>query len=266
MEKHNQLTRTCSSCGLIKPLAAFLQLTGNSYGSICSTCRGLEAKEKAAPKPTDEGQGITGSSKRIGAKEKIFMEKEQKRQLQDLKDLHKKETKKREEIISDKSEQATAKQKAEKEHRVNYLEAKQKQGFLNKLPPAATGQKTPPDKKWGALPPAEEQERTVELQKEEQVIQEEIKKTLTDFGVPFLDTQVGGKLKYGEAFARFMSLIGTSAPWARGKNMYSNKNAFMQSPPPQQSSTPENKDAENKEQNPLIEYIEKIWGPSSRRR
>src|SRR5438105_2533589 len=110
MTKH-KLTRVCSICGIEKPLSAFLEISaqGTRYGVICSSCRAAEKGKKEA-KPEEDIVTLPGGA-RIGGKEKVFIAKEQKRQIKDLKDLFKKESQRREEVAEKKLTEEELKEK-----------------------------------------------------------------------------------------------------------------------------------------------------------
>lgn len=125
MEKSTQPTRTCSVCGLQKPLAAFLQMIiglGTHYGNICSTCRSTQAKTK--PEIIDEEWSKAGTGARIGTKEKAFIDEQKAREkAAKLAAEHKEKNK----IAFGKSEKEIreeTKLKAEKDHRNFFLEIK----------------------------------------------------------------------------------------------------------------------------------------------
>lgn len=77
-ETDRKLTKTCTSCGLEKPLSAFLQMTGlhgRIYSSICSACRKIQI-ENAKAKESSSGEGSkrdTGGAN-IGANERVASE------------------------------------------------------------------------------------------------------------------------------------------------------------------------------------------------
>src|SRR6266568_2690642 len=84
MKDRTQMTRTCSACGIEKPLAAFLEISsthGTRYGNLCATCRGAGITEKKLNKTEEEHSTIATSGTRIGLKERVFIEKEQKKQI-----------------------------------------------------------------------------------------------------------------------------------------------------------------------------------------
>src|SRR3990167_5377681 len=134
MAKNNLSTRVCTSCGLKKPLSAFLQISGREgtrYGSICSTCRGTGVKEKTTTDARDDSQGSSTQLKnRIGAKEKIYAEMEQKRQLDTLKELYREDTKKRDTLLIQKTQSFEIRERSDKDRRNSYLDAKKTPGFL----------------------------------------------------------------------------------------------------------------------------------------
>lgn len=74
MSDKTQLMKTCSNCGLQKPLSAFLQLAekGNwAYGGICADCRGIL---KDAPAISEDSVGGTATGLKIDAKAKTQTE------------------------------------------------------------------------------------------------------------------------------------------------------------------------------------------------
>ena len=119
-----KLTRVCASCGIEKPISAFLQLTGahgTTYGAVCATCRSRDARKAKTPAPKDESSSST-SGHRIGAKQKAFIDKELYRQLKEFQESDKKERNKKEELTKEKFEKVSTKEKAEKLHRKTYIE------------------------------------------------------------------------------------------------------------------------------------------------
>ena len=93
MTNLKKLTRTCSACGIEKPLSAFLQISGTQgtlYGAICATCRSAGITGKKPTTSLDEGTTSASSGSRIGVKEKVFIEKEQfeKKELKKIQPLN----------------------------------------------------------------------------------------------------------------------------------------------------------------------------------
>ncbi len=204
MIKTKQLTRICTSCGMEKPLSAFLQMgpQGTSYGAICITCRNQKTKKS----PTDEAFQEEGDEttlppkNRIGTKQKASIDKEQNRQIKDLKDLLKQDLKRKEELSHIKLEKKWIENKSYKKHHQLYL-----------------------DKKIEDEKPLEEKKAMTFLQTQkviasernfvEQKIKEEIfLKETREAGTDFNRLNhfiTPGKLEYQSAsFLRFQALIG----------------------------------------------------------
>src|SRR5262245_33172813 len=116
----SQLTRTCSVCGIEKPLSAFLQLDpthGTSYGKICAKCRGMGKTNKPAPVATTEDERGTTPGVGIRAKEKLYADLKREQKIHTLKELYKKEEIKKQAISDEKAERLNLKETAEKKHR-----------------------------------------------------------------------------------------------------------------------------------------------------
>jgi len=75
------LTKKCASCGLEKPLTAFLIIEtqiGTQYGNICSSCRKAKAQQtKTTPKDIEESSG-TVDRHTIDNKAKVAIEQDSK--------------------------------------------------------------------------------------------------------------------------------------------------------------------------------------------
>ncbi|EKD54396.1 MAG: hypothetical protein ACD_60C00087G0008 [uncultured bacterium] len=214
MTKSKQLTRICTACGMTKPLSAFLQISGTKgtiYGAICSTCRGSGIKEKSNIPAHDE-ESSTSSSIRIGAKQKVELEKKQKQDYQELKEEQTEEEKKRIEITDEKIENLQNKEKAEKDHR-EVIEAK-KRGFLNyKAKTLPLRSDLAPSQKEGTARTALDDNYIIELNKIEEAFKEEFQKTTVDLsGAPLLDLQHGGTIKRNNPiFEKFKTWLGPEA-------------------------------------------------------
>ena len=125
-----QLTKTCSSCGLQKPLSAFLQLAGLQgalYGSICSSCRKSD-KDKKSVEPNESTTSTSGV--KIDSKAKIQMDIDKRKHRQAVEERYHEDKEK-----SDKrqSQQALKVEKVitdEKKHRQDFLK---KSSFLDNL-------------------------------------------------------------------------------------------------------------------------------------
>lgn len=129
----NIISKTCSVCGLDKPMSAFLQIAGpegTTYGNICSTCRGSGLGRKTEQEPEDFSTDSTGH--KIDSKTKVKYDTDKKLGL-DLKTaLEEKEKQKRSEVVNDLEEKKLSKVTQEKRHRAEFLESKKtKSSFLN---------------------------------------------------------------------------------------------------------------------------------------
>lgn len=250
------LTRTCSSCGIKKPLSAFLQISGTkgtTYGSICSSCRGAEAAKKNIVKEDEHGSIASGVT--IGTKERVQVELKQKQQQQDLKHAEKEEQKKELELTEKKLERSELTEKTEKDRRESYLKAKQKQSFLAHFP---TDNKQPvkkfDQKIFAEHSLFEGQQRVLETEKKEKSLQEEIRATTVDLTAPFIAPH-SAQQKYGPGtiFQAWAKSMQGHAPIMRMINLlYGEKNTGSEQTPT--------------ESEPEASNVEKTSGPSSRRR
>lgn len=262
MDNKDQLIRVCTACGQKKPLSAFLQLqTDNAnstrYGTICAPCRSLAAKTTSQDKPIidDRGSGSTGL--RIGIKEKIQLEFDKNRQQKDRDVLTLEEKKQQQTKETKKTEHSQVKEKHEKDHRENYLKKKETT-FLR----FGTEKSRPAIGKEEALRSEETiQVSAQEVTKQTHVTEKEFKEKTIDLSAPLLNIQFASKY-HGPLFQEFLKRL-------RGKSWF------------ESGATPtsklfekfysENKELLNNSRNepksePLKEFVEKNWGPSSRKR
>lgn len=164
MKKPQTLTRTCLTCGLDKPLAAFLQLSGEqgtTYGNICATCRSVHARSKNLP-ATEDDNGKGGFGFRIDAKAKIQKELAERKFKKELDETFLQEKNQDEKLTLEKTEKKELKIKSEKNHR-NYLEAKKKQGFLTNRIKIESGETLSPQEKLAAANLEENQLKNVDF-------------------------------------------------------------------------------------------------------
>lgn len=235
MNKPPVITRTCLVCGLEKTIAAFLQISGShgtTYGNICSTCRSASAKNKLLSKQDEETQrGSSGL--RINAKAKIYQELQQKAQEKKSAERKVEEKKTQEKIVFEKTEQKELKEKAEKDHRTTYIEAKKHQGFLSHPQKEAPHPVPTPVK---------------DIQTKEAIIKETFERqeklTKIDLSQQFLDSQFG-ELKYqSEAFKAYKTWLGPSANFRTAERLREGK----------------------KEKDAFVDYLEKNFKSTSPRR
>lgn len=257
----NKLTRVCSACGIEKNLSAFLEISpthGTRYGAFCATCRAT-GRAKKETKPTDEGTVTLPGGARIGSKEKVFIAKEQNRQIKDLKDLFKKEVEKRDLFAEKKTEEKALKEKETKDHRKFYIERKQ-QGFLGKTTPAV---KTESARQAEIARSNERRERVLETHRQDEVIRQELQINSLDLST-HVDTSMAkfrsDVFRQSDVFKQFAAWIG-DAPIVRVLNqLYSSVPAGQKPTPSQQ---PDQREQKGKEA--IADYMEKRSSPSSTR-
>lgn len=227
-QPHPTLTKVCASCGLQKPLSAFLELSGTEghiiYGNVCSSCRKTD-KELKKEESTTSTSGV-----KIDSKVKTHIDIGKKQQQQNISEQYEEQRDKLEEKQVDHSARAEKVATGEKEHRKRYLE---KSSFLDQ-----TSKKT--------------QENPVPLTPEERDAFER----KIDLSERFLDTEIPGKLKYGPGSEATKYENLTFQRWISGKT-----SIFEQA-----KKTLQKEDKEPKKDESLIDQIEKNWGPKSRGR
>lgn len=219
------LMKTCSICGLQKPLSAFLIITeeeGTTYGNICAACR--KAQRKAIPENDESTTSTTGRT--IDSKAKAHGDIDKKQQHDKTEEQYheerdktaEKETKRTEKII------ITTEEKKQRDLQ------KGKQSFLERH--RTTQQAT---EVFGG---------EAQTAKEKQI----------NLAAPVLDTHHGLKEKHkGVMFNQFKSWLGGSAPiggHAPGSHAGGEK-------------TQTKKNQEEKNKDPLIDYIDEHWTPGS---
>ncbi len=266
MEKRDKLMRTCTVCGLQKPLAAFLQISGAQgtlYGSICATCRGSGAKEKSA-KLHDEEHGSTSSGFRIGSKEKVFIEKEKKRIYGETTEKNLDELKKRDKTAVEKFERTTNIEKAEKKHRETFLEAK-KRGYLDyqtkKTPLVQSTAIRQEGRAPSSTPQQLDEQQAIEVKKIEDALLQELRVTTNVdplSGAPIYDKQHHVISRDNPIFYQFLnSWLPADAPIKKTMSQLYKK-FQLQGTPPQEKLHPQ------QNEKPILDYSK--TGPASRKR
>lgn len=256
-----RLTRICSSCGLEKPLAAFLQISkqGTFYGTICASCRAAERTAQQTAGSDEDGTTET-KDKRIGSKEKVSLEQENARQIKDLKELYIKAAKKRDEEAGAKSEESDLKEKAEKDHRKFYIETKQ--SFLSQRKPDDIKNIEIKEDNVKHEKTHRENQQKVETYKQEDIIKQEIQITSLDFSNPFIAGQTSQFRFQTDTFLKFKSWLGVTAPVVKTLELLYQKNVPAQAAKNPVFESPSKSPKEN-----IEEYIEKrVDNPSSGRR
>lgn len=221
------LTKTCSSCGLSKPLSAFLQVSGpegSTYTNICSTCRkthpdGLKSPEKDESTTSDTSHSIDSKSKVKADTDKRDLSKQ-------IEENYFDDREKNELLQAKQIEKQGVLHKSEKEHRETFLK---KGSFLD-----STRKKQAIDaaKVAGSAAQASEAEKF-------------------NFAAPVEDTRTPQLKHSGAVFNSFKTWLGGSAPIAK---------------PAQQAKTTGNQAKKTPTQADVTEYINNTWGPNSRKR
>lgn len=227
----SSLTKTCSICGFLKPLSAFLEVTGpegTTYSNICSSCRKtyLQDKEKK-----EQEESTTDTTKiRIDSKSKVHGDVSKEEHRQNQQELYEEEREKTEGELSKDILKTETSAKEEKKHRNSFLEK-------------------------SALRGSKKNQETQAPSFEEQNTQEKN----IDLSSPFIDTQHGDKLKFGEEFRKFRTAYGEEfkkfSTWI-GKGSHIEKNA---------KNAAEKTDQKDKNKaitkDTVSDYSNKKWGP-----
>lgn len=185
---NNALTKTCNSCGEIKPLSAFLQLSGTegtTYSNICSSCRKTEI-EKAKQKEKDD-LSTTSIGHKIDAKVRV-------KDVFDKRKLHQETQEEYFEERDKVEEKETRKEKFFETVRKDEKEKREFRSFLDNSKKTTT---RPVERVFGG-----EEHRAAEGK-------------IDLAGGPFQDTHIAGKLKYTQSsvFSEFKKrVLGGAAP------------------------------------------------------
>lgn len=232
MGKEIQLTRVCSSCGVRKPISAFLQLTGlkgTLYGQICASCRSQQAANKTTLKKEDDETGSRREVKlRLGAAERLEIARKQEQQFKSKEEAQKEELKKREKMAAEKSEGIEKKEQAAKTHRTQYIDAKKKGflGFLTTQPAQTQTTKQSPVSVESTQHEAQatkeqvakeqetiQQKENVTVKTKEDVYRQETRiATTTDFTTTVLSPQHFKMERLGQGWQTLEKWLGVSSP------------------------------------------------------
>ena len=189
------LTKTCSVCGLQKPLSAFLQLTerGTTYGSICSSCR-HDQKDKDLLKKVKDDTSSTSTGMTIDAKARVKSETDKRDLREQVKEEYHEERDKEEVLESRELDKTELIRKEEKKHREH---------FLSRRPTTSTNSTEKKTDTAHAVESRQQGERVAQEAKGtektaqlDHVAKEEQKERGVDFTIPFIDTQIVGKVKH----------------------------------------------------------------------
>jgi hypothetical protein len=222
------ITRNCLICGLEKPLAAFLQISGTqgtNYGNVCSTCRNDKAKSKSQAPATEEDTGRSGGSGlRVDAKKRIYADIQQKIADRKTQEINREELDKRDQLNINKAEKSEKQSKEEKNHRDGYIENRQKKSFLqyktnkHSLSNSSVLQQTPL-----ATQAQAEIQQTKDKQNLEKSIDHEQKLSDIDTSQLYLDSQFGELKFQSVVFKQFKDWLGEGANFRSVERLYKTK-------------------------------------------
>lgn len=204
MSKPN-LLKTCSSCGLQKPLAAFLQLTesqGTVYGTICGDCRKAQMHKVKTPKEQDEFSTSSTGTK-IDSKARVHDSIEKKEKQKKSGEVEKEREKTKSKKEKQRIQKIITVEKEEKEHRKTYLE---RGSFLSDTQNKVAHQR------------AFEEKIKIEQDSKLEAIKQDQEKTSINLGsgVAYQPSQTGAQIKYTQGhFLGFKKWLGFSAPITR---------------------------------------------------
>jgi hypothetical protein len=237
-EPKSPLLKTCQSCGLQKPLTAFLQLSqeGTEYGNICADCR-KKAAEKELKKERDKSGGQSGL--KIDSKARLTIEKLHHDHIAET-TLSKEEGRDK---IRDEEKQLKQKQEKQEEQKKVTTSLFNKKNLVFNTPP-------PPPPPTNVAQQGQQPYRALTAT-ERTLLQTVI--TLSQDGA-----RHGTQLIFTmESLKYLIGLLRGSAPLAQAYAPFRNQRAstFAQPKTKEQAS---HTDA-------LIDHIEKTWGPSSRK-
>jgi len=183
------LTKTCSSCGLTKPLSAFLQLSDSGrsmYGNLCASCR-KAGKDKPTNAGKDEGSSTSKLELKIDSKAKIKGDTNKKLFFELTKEL-------------DQTERELKEQ--QKDRQINTIQTIAKKERLHR----ETFLKDKSDSRSTAAAAKAELARV-----NRQFFNSEKSKNTVDYANPVLDTQIAGKVKHHTALHNMVRT------WLKGK-------------------------------------------------
>lgn len=127
MEKSISLSKKCASCGIERPLNAFLILktaVGAQYGNICTSCRQAQTKQGSMTGQDIDDSNGTVDRLAIDNKTKVAIERDKKQHQKDTESRHLEEDLQAEEEKNLAIEKKTAISSEEKKHRQAFLDTK----------------------------------------------------------------------------------------------------------------------------------------------
>ena len=248
----SNLTKTCSGCGLQKPLTAFLEVAGPqgaSYGNLCADCRKAQMdKAVAAPKEPEEST-TSRTGHRIGAKERMQVETDHKELFKKTEDLYHEGREKEAEQQAKQHERKADFTTKEKRHREDYL---QKRTYSQNTI-QAEAQRITEARQKALEQEAKETHNAEHTQMQEQATLAEQKEKEIKMDTPVDVMRVTGKLAvtHGLNIKAFATWLGKDSPFVRTLEQAGQK------ADPKESSKLKEK---------ATDRIEKTWGPDSKRK
>jgi hypothetical protein len=253
----NQLSKSCLSCGLQKPLSAFLQITGpegSSYGNICSTCRGSGLGKKITIVEVDDDHVSSSTGLKIDGKAKQQIDRVKKLKAEEKVAVEHKEELKDENEKQEKSERKEIKASEEKKHRENFIDVKKKESFLNyqSKKPADSVTKTAQQKQLNQAHSSDlDRLAQTDIENKQAGAKSEDLAKNVDLGNTFVDT-VTGEIKYHSAeFLKMRAKLGNSAAINTIERQFlARKTSHMENP-------------DKADRDTLAEFVEEKWQPNS---
>jgi hypothetical protein len=224
------LTKTCSICGQLKPLAAFLQMSatsGTEYGSVCSDCRKKGADKPRVPESDESTKSSSGAVIDSKSKMQADLDKQEKH-AQTEEDYYEEREAAETESKQDQTK-IERKTEAEKQHRQTFLDRSMLSG--KKQPPTT-------ESRWRT----EQVTSNLEKVAKEEFLEKGVDQSSTeDLRHGVKEKHKGVAFQQGAAFQHFAARLGKSSTFAA-------------------SSTEKSASSES-----IAESIEKSWGPSRKK-
>lgn len=242
MEKeHASLTKTCSICGQIKPLSAFLQMSGTKgavYGNVCSDCRKKGADKPRVPESDESTESSSGAV--IDSKNKMeadITKREEHEKTEEEYYEEREETDIEQHLEQDKIEQKATE---EKQHRQTFLD----RGFLSSKKQTTAG-----ESRWRIEQSAKQVSAAEAATQAEKAVAEDYREKGLD-EASTEDLQSGLKEKHksvtfrqGAAFQSFAARLGKTSTFGQSKSS------------PTHPATSET----------IADTLEKNWGPGRKK-
>jgi hypothetical protein len=242
----SHLNKTCLICGNKKPLAAFLQMTGaqgSLYGDVCSSCRGPGAQLDEKISLLEDDQDTTSSGLAIDSSARNLAELQDKKRKKDRTESDRQELIKRDKLSDEKEDKIDVKEKAEKDHRTNFIDAKKKQTFLSfQDKKTALGTQAPIKKAVETRTMIEHRQKAIDTANREATFKEELRINTPDLSDPLMKLdKVGFQTANFHNYTKFLG--GVSATVRRIEQLAKTTEAISKSSKQEKPSAAKDKDA-----------------------